>query len=145
MRFAFYYGLAAVLAITLALLNRQQTPANSSSFNKGQQIPAKVIAADLSGFDDVWLDVMRPLALVSADVEARLVSKIRTLPEQNNEPAYFAHMNDAQMSDAHDVSKLDDRVLVPPPKAKMSHVKRDICRGKGRRWYNHHRSWRCRR
>lgn len=25
------------------------------------------------------------------------------------------------------------------------HQSHDICRGKGRRWYNHHRSWHCRR
>jgi hypothetical protein len=40
--------------------------------------------------------------------------------------------------------------VVPPPNiehvsTRHRHRSHDICRGKGRRWYNHHRSWHCRR
>jgi hypothetical protein len=122
------FGVAAALAVSLTLLHRRES------------LP--VVAADIGtpAFDSTWND--RVPVLAKADREPikmtdRVAQTVAVIPVQT-----VAVTPDPPSIDARVKPKRESR---QESRQESRHVEHDICRGKGKRWYNHHRSWRCNR
>ena len=110
-------GVAVLLALWLAGCQDQPAPTAEQKF------------------DEAWADTMKPLVLTSKVVENEWRPKMITTETVIPELVAAPEANEqVRIKPVHR--------FVSKPRKKEAH---DICRGKGKRWYNNHKTWRCKR